>query len=255
MHDMITSDNAQPEQTWLPPHSQADMLVFPTHADDEFLFFVGVLPYYAVERNYRVQVVYMTNHQESPIRKHELLNGLWAVGIRNYPIISDFEDRYASSIEQANEIYGFDNFVNFQVEQLRKFKPFVVVGHDFNGEYGHGVHALSAHALVTAVEKAADRTFFTKSYEKYGTWNTPKLYLHLFDENEIMMDWDIPLKSFGGATAYEIAVKGYEKHISQHSIPYSMPKVGDTIGHKFGLVRSLVGDDIIGGDMFENFHS
>ena len=239
-------------QTWLPPLFQTDLLAFPTHADDEHLFFVGVLPYYAGERGYRVQVAYLTNHWNQPPRPHELLNGLWAVGIRNYPIISGFNDRYAETLQQATNIYGFDNFVNFQVELIRRFRPYVVVGHDLNGEYGHGVHMLGAHALRAAVENAADSTWHTESYEQYGTWNTQKLYLHLYRENAIMMDWDIPLENFGGATAYEMAVRGYEAHRSQHRWAFAVPRPGSVSGHRFGLVRSLVGEDVIGNDMFEN---
>ena len=242
-------------QTWLPPHTQAELLVLPTHADDEHLFFVGVLPYYAGERGYRVQVAYLTNHWNEPPRPHELLNGLWTVGIRNYPVISEFNDRYASSLQHARSMYGFENFVDFQVALLRRFKPQVVVGHDLDGEYGHGVHSLGAHALRDAVENAADNSWHPSSYEQYGTWDTPKLYLHLYPRNAIMMDWDIPLESFGGATAYEMAVAGYDSHLSQHRWSFAVPRPGSVSGHRFGLVRSLVGWDFVGGDMFENLIS
>ena len=239
-------------QVWLPPHNRAELLVLPTHADDEHLFFAGVLPYYSGERNYRVQVAYMTNHWNEPPRTHELLDGLWTVGIRNYPIISHFNDRYASSLSHAQSIYGFDNFVNYQIELLRRFKPLVVVGHDLNGEYGHGVHMLNAHALVAAVDRAAGKDWDSESYEQFGIWNTPKLYLHLYPENAIMMDWSIPLERFGGATAYEMAVDGYDAHKSQHRWAFAVPRHGRASGHKFGLVRTLVGWDYFGGDLFEN---
>ena len=248
------SEGYPPEwvQIWLPPLRRADILVLPTHADDEHLFFAGILPYYAGERGYRVQVAYLTNHWNEPPRPHELLNGLWVVGIRNYPVISGFNDRLATSLQQARDIYGFDNFVNFQVELLRRFKPLVVVGHDLNGEYGHSVHSLGAHALRVAVENAADATLHPDSYRQYGIWDTPKLYLHLYPENAIMMDWDIPLENFGGATAYEMAAAGYDSHRSQHRWAFAVPRPGSVSGHKFGLVRSLVGWDSVGGDLLEN---
>ena len=190
--------------------------------------------------------------RSEPPRPNELLNGLWVVGVRNYPIISSFNDRYAESQEHAESIYGFDNIVNFQVEQLRRFKPSVVVGHDLNGEYGHGMHMLGANALRAAVDRASDSSWHTESFDRYGSWNTQKLYLHLYRENAIMMDWDIPLVRFGGATAYEMAVAGYDAHKSQHRWAFAVPAPGSVYGHRFGLVRSLVGRDIIGGDMFEN---
>ena len=247
------SEGSPPDwvQTWQPPWQEADLLALPTHADDEHLYFVGVLPYYAGELGYRVQVAYMTNHWNEPPRPHELLNGLWAVGIRNYPVISGFNDLYVNSFDQAEDLYGFDNFVNYQVELLRRFKPLVVVGHDLDGEYGNGAHMLNARALLTSVQNAADSSFHAASKEQYGVWDTPKLYLHLYPENAITMDWDVPLESFGGVTAFEMAVAGYDCHLSQHHWVFAVPQAGPT-GHMFGLARSLVGPDIVGGDMFEN---
>ena len=238
-------------QVWQPPLEKADLLVLPTHADDEHLSFVGILPYYAGELGYGVQVAYLTNHWNERPRPHELLNGLWTVGIRNYPVISDFRDRYAETLSQAISIYGRANIVDFQVELLRRFKPLVVVGHDLNGEYGHGVHMLNAHALLDAVEYAADLGYHEDSYLRYGLWDTPKLYLHLYRENSITLDWSIPLERFEGATAFDMAVAGYDCHKSQHRWSFRVPASGPR-GHNFGLARSLVGNDITGGDLFEN---
>ena len=133
-------------QRWQPPCEKADLLVLPTHADDEHLWFGGALPWYAGEKGYAVQVAYMTNHWGEPYRPHELLNGLWTVGVRNYPIISDFPDLYASkeSLESARQVYDEEAVTAWQVEQLRRFKPSVVLGHDIDGEYGHGAHMLNA---------------------------------------------------------------------------------------------------------------
>jgi len=238
-------------QVWQPPLEKADMLVIPTHADDEHLFFVGTLPYYAGERGYDVQVAYLTNHWNQPPRPHELLNGLWAVGIKNYPVIGQFNDRYADSLNQARDIYGWDSIVRFHVELLRRFRPDVVIGHDLNGEYGHGVHMLNAHALREAVTKAAGSDYHNSSYELYGSWDTPKLYLHLYNENVINMDWSIPLQNFGGATGFDMAVIGYSFHLSQHQWSFAVPSTGPR-GHRFGLVRTTVGPDTAGGDFFEN---
>ena len=238
-------------QIWQPAHVVADLLVLPTHADDEHLYFVGVLPYYASERGFRVQVAYLTHHWQQPPRPHELLNGLWTVGIRNYPVISGFQDRYAESLADAKSIFGWDKIVDYQAMLLRRFKPLVVVSHDLNGEYGHGAHMLNAHALLAAAELAADISYHPDSLQMYGVWDTPKLYLHLLRENAITMDWSLPLQSFDGATAVEVARAGYDCHKSQHQWAFRVPSSGPT-GHLFGLARSLVGADALGGDMFEN---
>ena len=39
-------------QTWAEPLEKADMLLLPTHADDEFIFFGGTIPYYAGQLGY-----------------------------------------------------------------------------------------------------------------------------------------------------------------------------------------------------------
>ena len=249
------SHGAPPDwvQQWLPPWEEADMLLLPTHADDEHLFFGGIMPHYAGELGVRVQVAYLTNHWNAPPRPHELLNGLWTVGITAYPVISGFNDLYAGSLATARELYPLDSVLEHQVFLLRRFKPLVVINHDLNGEYGHGVHMLNAHAIQEAVGLAADSENYPDSAQEYGVWDTPKLYLHLYPDNEIIMNWDVPLARFDGATAFEMAVAGYDCHLSQHQWSFAVRQEGDPYDcRRFGLVRSLVGADIAGDDLMEN---
>ena len=71
-------------QKWNPPiDGNADLLVMAAHSDDEQLFFAGTIPYYGVHMGYNVQVVYVCDHHNfEAYRIHEMLDGLWAVGIR-----------------------------------------------------------------------------------------------------------------------------------------------------------------------------
>ncbi len=241
-------------QIWQASWDDADLLVFPTHADDEHLFFGGMMPYYAVERDLKVQVVYLTNHwAQDPRRPHELLSGLWEVGIRAYPVMGPFEDLYAGSLEDAEALFSTEEVQSFQVEMLRRFRPRVVIGHDLEGEYGHGVHILNAVNLTEAVKLAADVTKFTESASTYGVWDTPKLYLHLYEKNPIVMDWDAPMASFGGKSGIEVAKDGYAHHTSQHIYKFYVYGEGDEYDSRlFGLYRSTVGMDVSGGDVFEN---
>ena len=243
-------------QIWHPALEKADLLLMPTHADDEHIFFGGMMPYYAGEKGYKVQVVYLTSHHwNNPVRSHELLDGLWTAGIRNYPVIGNFNDRYADSLEVALERFDKTEILKFQVEMLRRFQPSVVIGHDLNGEYGHGVHILNAISLTEAVTLAADATVFTDSANKYGVWDTPKLYLHLYPENEIIMDWSVPLTAFGGTTALDVARAGFACHESQQGYFYVYGEGDAYDSRRFGLYRSTVGPDVQGGDVFENITS
>ena len=238
-------------QCWQPPLEDADLLLLPTHADDEHLYFGGTMPYYAGELGKKVQVAYFTNHWAEPYRPHELLDGLWTVGVRAYPIFSDFVDRYADTIEQARAMYDEEEAVAFQVEQLRRFRPEVVVGHDVNGEYGHGVHKYNAYTLQLALEAAADPQQYPESAARYGVWDVPKAYLHLYPENPIVMDWSVPLERFDGRTALEMAKLGFAEHKSQQTY-FQVEDSGPYDCRCFGLCRTLVGADVTGGDFFEN---
>ena len=236
-------------QNWKEPYKKADMLLISTHADDEHLFFGGTMPYYAGEINLKVQLAYLTNHYN--FRVHELLNGLWAVGIRAYPIISEFNDYYSESLEHARTIYDENEILEFQVELLRRFKPDVVIGHDLKGEYGHGVHMLNAHTLTKALDLSNDSSIYADSAQKYGLWDVPKCYLHLYKENILSMNWDVPLRKFKGETAFQMAELGFSKHVSQTEF-FKVGRRGAFDCRAFGLYRSLVGEDKLKNDFMEN---
>ena len=244
-------------QVWQPPVQKADLMVMPTHADDEHLWFGGALPYYAGELGYDVQVVYMTNHYKESRRCHEQLDGLWAVGVRNYPIISEkFYDSHASktSYYSAAECFGHDRVLEFQVEMLRRFAPKVIIAHDIKGEYGHGAHILNATTLLEALEIYEDPSVYPESAEKYGITKVQKCYLHLWKENQIVVEWsDKKLERFGGKTAYDMAVIGFQCHKSQQNFNYKVKESDRYDCRLFGLAYTTVGNDTPGlNDMFEH---
>ena len=259
-----TPDSVQKWQK--PADGETDLVLFSTHGDDEQLFFAGLLPYYAAERGCQVQVVYMTGHRNMSMRRtHEMLDGLWAVGVRSYPIFGSFGDYNTSSASEAYYRYlqkGItrEDILSFVVEQIRRFRPKVAVGHDLNGEYGHGMHMVYAENLCEAAEIAADPEQFPESADLYGVWDVPKTYLHLYPENPIVMDWDQPLQSFEGMTAFEVTKKlGFPCHASQQSYYswyFSGKKAAADITQyspcEFGLYRSTVGEDVARNDFLEN---
>lgn len=240
-------------QKWAPPCERADLLLLSTHADDEHLYFGGTLPTYAAEQHKEVQVAYLVNHGIP--RTRELLAGLWVVGVTNYPVLSDFPDRYVGSYEEAAGLYGYENVLGYQVMLIRRFQPSVVIGHDLMGEYGHGAHMLNAKALTEAVLAASDPLRFPDTAEKYGTWGTSKLYLHLYEKNTIIMDWTVPLKTFDGKTAWEMAKEGYDQHVSQHPFKFRVRIEGPNDCRLFGLYYTTVGLDVLKNDFFENIPS
>ena len=240
-------------QIWEPPCEKADFLLLPTHADDEHLWFGGTMPYYGGELGYKIQVVYLMKHVSG--RHHELLNGLWHVGIRNYPVISEFIDKYSGSLSHAKTLYPEEEVLSFLVENIRRFKPEVIVGHDLNGEYGHGAHILNATVLSQrALDAANDPAQCPESFARYGAWETKKCYLHLYHENEVFIDWTAKiLTAFDGKNAYQVAQEGFDQHVSQRDA-FSMSldsreKYGNAL---FGLIHSTVGPDVMRNDFLEN---
>ena len=254
-------------QKWQQPKDgETDVVLFSTHGDDEQLFFAGLLPYYAVERDCQVQVVYMTGHRNMSMRRsHEMLDGLWAVGIRSYPVFGEFGDFNTRSAAETYRRYkqkGIteEDILSFVVEQLRRFKPKVAVGHDLEGEYGHGMHMVYAENLCKAAEISMDPESFPDSAAEYGVWDVPKTYLHLYPENPIVMDWDQPMESFDGMTPYEVTKKlGFPAHDSQQTYYGWYFKGMDTAAdiekyspREFGLYRTTVGEDMEKNDFLEN---
>lgn len=244
-------------QLWEPPCEKADLLVMPTHADDEYLWFGGTIPYYAGELGYDVQVVYLTNHYNDTRRCHEQLNSLWLMGVRHYPVIGDFVDTL-ETLNSMSETYrcfgGHKNVLAFQVEVLRRFSPKVIVAQDASGEYGHPAHKVNVVTMREALELIQDPTAFPESAEKYGTCQVQKCYLHLWNENKITVNWgDMPLKRFDGETALSMAEKGFECNISQLRYIFRVQDNGRFDCRQFGLVYSNVGNDTDGNsDFFEN---
>lgn len=241
-------------QIWNKPHDKADLLVLSSHADDEILFFGGTIPYYANELGLKTQVVYFTYHTEK-CRTHELLNGLYYCGVRNYPIIGNHEDIYSTSLSHAKGLFNYNKALGFIVELYRRFQPNVLVTHDLNGEYGHGVHCLVADLATKALELSNDAKSYPDSFRRYGLWNVKKAYLHLYAENPIDMEWEMDLASYGGTNIWDVIHTAMSKYDSQlkyygESITRNPNKVYDCT--RFGLYRTTVGFDTGLCDFFEN---
>lgn len=274
----VYSPGAVPDtvQQWSAPlEGRADIVLLSTHGDDEQLYFAGLLPEYAGQRQLNVQVVYMTGHDNicGSERKHEMLNGLWAVGVRAYPVFGPFPDFKLMDREESYREYerlGFSraDLLRFVVGNLRRFRPQAVIGHDLNGEYGHGMHMIYADLLTQAVDITADAEAFPEQVDLYGTWDVPKTYLHLYEGNPITLDYDRPLDRFDGMTAFEVTQKfGFPCHISQQYDLYTHWLYGEDTPItrateiqtwspcSFGLYRSTVGEDVQKNDFMENLTS
>ncbi len=251
----VLSEGEAPDwvQQWQPTHEKADLMFISTHPDDELIFYGGAIPTYAAERQVKVVVAYFTSSNTT--RSSELLNGLWHMGVRNYPVIGDFRDTKATGLSDAYKKVGGKAKVNeWFVELYRCYKPEVVVVQDIDGEYGHTQHKMVSEASYNAIEMAMDEDQLTDLTVAYGTWEVKKFYRHLWKENQITFDWDVPLASMGGSTGLELAAEAFELyHKTQHGSGYNVLDTGKEYDNTlFGLVRSTVGEDVNKNDFLEN---
>ncbi|MBO4368046.1 MAG: PIG-L family deacetylase [Clostridia bacterium] len=236
-------------QIWEETPEKWDLMLVSAHQDDELLFFGGAIPWYnALGKT--VGVVYMADCGHK--RYEEALRGLWSCGLKNYPVFLNLPDKRLGSLEYAFTFWGGeDKITEMLAEQIRRYKPDVVLTHDFEGEYGHKQHMVTAYSVANAIEAAADPARYPDSAEKWGVWQAKKLYIHLWKEERTDLDWERDVPGFGGLTAMEIARRGYDKHRSQQrgvhfSWGYEYPN------WIFGLYSTTVGPDTTGTDLFEN---
>ncbi len=253
-------------QRWEEPVDKADLLFLIAHPDDELLFTGGAIPTYAVEREKDVAVAYLSFSNTT--RRSEALNGLWAMGVRNYPVFGPFSDRYAKT-GKAKDAYkeagGKQKVLDWVNELYRRFRPEVVVTHAEDGEYGHPQHKMVADAAKECFTLAADPMQSPESYQAYDTWQVKKLYLHLYGnhEDQTVLDWNQPLSAFGGKTGAQLASEAFALHVSQKGMGagkgakfkvFTVETTGavDYPYDHFGLQNTTVGPDEAKNDFLEH---
>lgn len=234
---------------WEAP-GKADLLLVSTHPDDELLWFGGLLPTYAGERDLAVQVAYLV--PSMGYRRLELLDGLWHCGVETYPIFLEMPDKRAANLREQYKQWNKNTLMKKVVGLIRRVQPEVIVTQDERGEYGHGAHRACADACKLAITAAADATKYRDSVKEYGAWQAKKLYLHLYKENQIRLDWRVPLAAFDGQDGFTIATQALQFHVSQVKNGWEMEEGGQYDNALFGLYFTTVGEDAEANDLMEN---
>lgn len=237
-------------QRWEPTHEKADLMILAAHPDDELIQFGGLIPAYATELGKKTVVVYMTGSNST--RTSELLNGLWSMGVRQYPVIGPFYDGYSSSLGGGYQKWPKRQAQEFVMRMIRRYKPDVMVTHAVNGEYGHGAHRVCADVALFCAGNSMDAGICAESARRYGVWRMQKLYLHLYGDDPLRLDWNLPLSSLGGITALEAAQRAYLLHATQQSTRFEVTDEGENSSALFGLAYTKVGKDVARDDLFEN---
>ncbi len=231
-------------QRWNPTPEKADILFAVAHPEEELLFLGGAVPYYACEKDSSVAVCCLTYGNTT--RRSELLNGLWSMGYRNYPIIGDFKLVTAKSVKSAYKSAGESAVLSWLNGAIRATKPEVIVGPDQNGEGGNGQRMMLADACTRCFEQAAEGS---------EGWQAKKLYLHLAgsEGSRTVFDWSQPMERLGGKTGEALAYTAYCYHKTQDDTEKAVFGTGVTYANNsFGLVKTLVGEDSARNDFLEN---
>ena len=181
----------EPFHEWEETPDHLDYLLIATHPDDDVLFLGSVIPVYGMEKGYVGSIAYVTC--QNRVRMTEAENGAWTMGLRYRPLFLGFPDVDQRAPARLKKKFVYEDVLRSIVQVYRKYHPVVVFAQDSKGEYGHWQHKQTSKAAVEAYRLAADPSFDPESYERYGTWQVQKVYLHLYSENKLQIDADSPL--------------------------------------------------------------
>lgn len=232
-----------------PAPEKLDFLVVAMHPDDDTLFMGGVTATLC-DKGLTGNILYMGTRVR--LRCDEAMNGAWIMGIRCQPTLAGFPDIPNNYYDKWQSTFKEDDIALYLVRYFRQYKPEIVFSHDPEGEYGHWQHKRLSAAVQKAVKLCGDSSYDPESVSEYGTWEVKKCYLHLYEDNSISVPMTVPLDSFSGKTAMQIAAEAYAEHKSQHNGNHEVTNKGIYSLENFGLYYSTVGADEKKNDFLEN---
>ncbi len=229
---------------WLSQPEKAAVMVIGAHPDDETIFFGGAIPHYALVRDLPVQWITMNHAQGGQNLRTAAAGDL----VASYHLDLDKDGfretdvrNYRSTVESHNaaHIYGmghapltplFDGDfdtpekVEYIATQIRLSRPEVIVGHDFDGEYGHFQHVTLARGVYKAYDLAADPNYVDGNLP----WQVKKLYTTNASSIPRFVDgqsvstvssslhwWDEHYGVLEGGTSRQVADLGMDEHETQ----------------------------------------
>lgn len=240
-------------QQWKNFEGKADLVLLITDPGDEYLFFGGLLPTYIAQGK---EIMLCECINTIAAYKSQLLDGAWNLGLRNYPYMAYFKPRMSTTLQGQYENWSEVQFVRHVSRIVRMYKPDVLVTHSKNGEGIDGGHKVCADAAIRSLTTAMDDKYDVGyGYANWGNWKVKKLYLHLYGDDETVLDYHQPLDFYGGKTADEMAQEAYAlQDYQRKSLKGKNLIWGEGVcdGSAYGLVYSEVGEDTGAGDLFEH---
>lgn len=219
-------------QRWETMEKEADIMVFPAFGCEETLLFGPQIATFA--KDYKVQVMYLCKYDDSASveRMHELLDALWQLGVRYYPVNAGCNEIISTTYEAAKMQYDGEAIKKELEAALLKYQPLVVISMGPNKGALNSVHKFYGELLVEALTNTEDKNM------------VQKIYFRRHAENQILFPVEENL---------QLAKKAYTRFASL--LYGNVSPTGDTSSYfccaEFGLYKSTVGFDT-GNDMLEH---
>ena len=237
---------------WSAPYVKTDIMLVCAYPGDEFVTFGGLLPYYSVKGENRVQLVYMTDTGRERLTENQA--ALWSLGMTAYPVYMRLSSSTVDSVDDCLSRWGGrDKLVGRMVEVIRQCKPEVIVSHDIGSADPR--RRLTAMLMSYAIEAAADPAQYPESADVHGVWQVKKLYLQGGEGEVIDFDWSTPCEELGGISPIDSAATAFSCYESLRG-KYAVTEVredGDTSVYKLNF--SMIGEDARHDCFFENVPS
>ncbi len=246
-------------ETSTPQPDKAALMVVIAHPDDE-AYFPGLLPYACRVRQLPVVFIVLTSGEAGieprgnrERREEEQRRACRVYGLPNEPIFARFPDgAWQGTLEENWKLWGGENrAAEWLVEQIRRYRPDVIVTHALDGESGHANHVGCALSVTKAVAWAADAAVLPAAANGSGPWGTKKLYVHRWPIRSLAFRQDVPVDGLG-QTCLQIGEAGGREHVSQGYDKQPFSELDEPGVSRFGLYATAVGEDSRSGDLFEH---
>lgn len=225
-------------QVWEDVSDTPALMVIVSEPGPELSMLSGVLPIYAGEHTLSTLVVYATTWGDRA-RAETALAGLWASGVRNYPIFLEYESRNYEMASTLESDWGMEKLTADLRGLLALYRPTVTVTLDPN-DIGdpHPTRGFTAAAAVAAYELAPDVTEKFYTYCADGT------------SDGTLIDTSVPLTRFENQTAYDAANRIYRAEYP-HQLTFA--RMADP-APRFMLIGSNGISDAAANDLFEGLN-
>jgi len=256
---VVAADSAD-DGPGAPQPAKAAMMIVLAHPDDE-AYFPGLIPELALVRKLPVVVIVMTSGEaglnppgDRTVREAEMRRACRAYGLPNPPLFARFADgAFQGTLEDNWKLWGGESAAAaYLVQEIRRYRPEVIVTHAMDGEYGHPNHVGCTLSVTKAFAGAADPVAFPVPPGGPAPWAPRKLYLHRWPTRPIEVRWDVPVPGLNGRTCLDLGNAGGRRHVSQGYANRDFAELDGDRSSKFGLYASTVGWDTKTDGFFEH---